>query len=72
MSEIGHRKNDHINAILKSDVRSRKTTGLEAVVFEHVALPEQKQFPAISSSIIRKNATLKRIYLWSAEGRGGI
>jgi len=40
MSEIGHRKNDHINAVLKSDVRSRKTTGLEVVVFEHVALPE--------------------------------
>lgn len=40
MSEIGHRRNDHINAVLKSDVRSRNTTGLETVVFEHVALPE--------------------------------
>ena len=39
-SEIEHRKNDHINAILKSDVRSRKRTGLEAIIFEHVALPE--------------------------------
>jgi len=39
-SEIGNRKHDHINAVLNADVRHRKTTRLEEVIFEHVALPE--------------------------------
>jgi len=39
-TEIEQRKSDHIDVVLNTDVRSRKSTGLEKVIFEHVALPE--------------------------------
>jgi len=41
MSDITRRKDEHIEIVLNRDVsNSRTTTGLERVVFEHVAVPE--------------------------------
>ena len=41
MSEIGRRKEEHISVVLDRDVSAHSvTTGLEAVRFAHVALPE--------------------------------
>ena len=37
---IGKRKSEHIEIVLKGDVRSRTETGLDCVRFAHVALPE--------------------------------
>lgn len=34
------RKDEHLDVVLNHDVRSGKTTGLEAIHFEHCALPE--------------------------------
>lgn len=41
MASIGHRKEQHVDVVLTGDVQARGvTTGLEAIRFEHVALPE--------------------------------
>jgi isopentenyl-diphosphate delta-isomerase len=40
MSEIERRKNDHLDIVLAGEGRARVGTGLDAVVFEHCALPE--------------------------------
>ncbi|NJM34106.1 MAG: hypothetical protein HC850_04645 [Rhodomicrobium sp.] len=40
MSDLLRRKNEHLNVVLNQDVRTAQTTGLEAVRFEHAALPE--------------------------------
>lgn len=40
MSDMVRRKNEHLDVVLTQNVRTSKGTGLDAIQFEHVALPE--------------------------------
>ncbi len=40
MADIGSRKSEHLDIVLKRDVQGRGAAGFEGVAFEHVAAPE--------------------------------